>query len=574
MSLGVATSRLQCPVVIVGGGPVGLTLALFLDVYGVQSVVFNSEDDTRMYPKGSTENCRTMEHFRRLGLMPALRGVGMPENHPTDVAYFTRFNGWELARIRMPSERDARDLVRASVPTDQTPEPMFRANQVFIDRFLLRHAMTRANITLRFGWAVTGIEERADGVAVRAADSQSGTEERWQAMFVAGCDGAQGIVRRSLGIGYSGHENLQQAFHGGRMISTHVRAPALDEILSRRKAWQYWALNPEVRSVLLSVNGREEFALFSRPRDDEPLPDAAAVQRVIQRSAGVEVPVEVIAQSPWNSGVARVADRFGTRRVFLAGDSAHLFTPTGGFGMNTGIDDAANLSWKLAAVVKGWGGSELLASYEIERKPIAVRNTTAARELAKRIGGLNIPAEIEAESPDGERARAALGSFLAGNAPQFGSLGVQLGARYDGSPIIVADGEPPLDAIVEYTPSAVPGGRAPHFWLTRGREIGDSVFDRRGLGFTLLVFRGRGPEADGLLAAAAERSLPLVRLDISEAYARDLYERDFVLIRPDCHVAWRGDHPPSDAGWLLDRLAGRVPKTMGGKHGLREIAAP
>ena len=485
----------------------------------------------------------------------------MPEDHPTDVAYFTRLNGWELARIRMPSEREARELVRAAGPTDQTPEPIFRANQMFIDRFLLRHAMTRANITLRFGWAVTAIEEQADGVAVHAADSQSGTEERWQAMFVAGCDGAQGIVRRSLGIGYSGHENLQQAFHGGRMISTHVRAPALfDEVLSRRKAWQYWAINPEVRSVLLSVNGREEFALFSRPRDDEPLPDAAAVQRIVQRSAGVEVPVEVIAQSPWNSGVARVADRFGTQRIFLAGDSAHLFTPTGGFGMNTGIDDAANLSWKLAAVVQGWGGPELLASYERERKPIAVRNTTAARELAKRIGGLSIPAGIETEGADGEQARATVGGFLAGNEPQFGSLGVQLGARYDGSPIVVGDGEPPPDAIVEYTPSAVPGGRAPHFWLTRGREIGDSLFDRLGPGFTLLAFRGRGREGDALLAAAAERGVPLARLDIGEAYARDLYERDFVLIRPDGHVAWRSDNPPSDAAELLDRLTGRTQK--------------
>src|SRR5262249_21016517 len=207
--------------------------------------------------------------------------------------------------------------------------------------------------------------------------------------------------------------------------------------------------------------------------------------------------------------------------------------------MNTGIDDVANLSWKLAAMIQGWGGAKLLDSYELERKPVAVRNTIAARELAKRNGSIPTSPRMEEDTPEGEAARHRVGAHLSSFGEAFASIGLQLGARYDGSPIIVEDGPPPATNAIAYTPSSVPGGRAPHMWLDQGRGRGSSLYDRLGAGFTLLRLGGSAESSDGLEAAARRRGIPLKVLDVLGKEAWDLYERDLVLIRPDQHVAWR-----------------------------------
>jgi FAD binding domain-containing protein/aromatic ring hydroxylase-like protein len=242
--------------------------------------------------------------------------------------------------------------------------------------------------------------------------------------------------------------------------------------------------------------------------------------------------------------------------VWLAGDAVHLFTPTGGFGMNTGIDDADNLAWKLAAVVQGWGGARLLATYESERQPVAVRNTTAARRLTVNIGETAVDPQIEQDSPQGTAARLKAGTMLAGFGEQFASLGVQLGARYDGSPIVASDGAPPADSFENYRPTGVPGGRAPHIWLDGERGTGHSLYDRLGAGFTLLRLGGKAADTAGMAAAAARRGIPLGVLDVESAAARELYQRDLVLIRPDQYVAWRGNRPPEDADRLLAQMVG------------------
>jgi hypothetical protein len=229
----------------------------------------------------------------------------------------------------------------------------------------------------------------------------------------------------------------------------------------------------------------------------------------------------------------------------------HLFTPTGGFGMNTGIEDAANLAWKLAATLQGWGGAELLASYEAERKPIAIRNTNAARELAKSIGDVNVSPAMEEDSGAGERARREVGAYLSTFGEEFASIGVQLGARYDGSPIIASSEAAPQDSYVQYTPSSIPGGRAPHLWMGDGRSTGDSLFDRFGSGFTLLRLGPKAPDVSEFLNAAARRNIPLKIVDLPDNDARDFYGCDLALIRPDQHVAWRG----SDASKVDDVMA-------------------
>ena len=545
------------PVAIVGGGPVGLALALLLDHHGVASVIFNSEAGTRWHPKGSTQNARTMEHYRRLGFAHELRKLGLPPEHSGDVAYFTRFNAYELARLRMPSAAEKARSVAASAKLDQFPEPLLRANQMYVEAFLLEEARRRARITLRFGWEVTAFAQDADGVTVDATEANDSRAERWRASYLVGCDGGRSFVRRTLGIRYSGEETLRQAYFGGRMFASYLRAPTLyRDVLKDRACFQHWAINPDIRSTIIALNGKDEFLFWMRPKDPQAEPEDDLVRRAVAACCGMAVPVEPIAHAPWTAGVALVAERFAEGRVLLAGDAVHLFTPTGGFGMNTGIDDAANLAWKLAAMVQGWGGSNLLASYETERLPIAIRNTGAARELAKSIGDIHVSPDLEADNAAGAAARQELGAFLSTFGEEFASIGVQLGARYDGSPIIAGDEAAPPDSFASYTPSTVPGGRAPHAWIGNGRGIGDSLFDRLGQGFTLLRLGANAPHAVDLAQAADKLAIPFTQIDIADDDIRELYGRDLVLIRPDQHVAWRGNAAPADAEALLRRLTG------------------
>ncbi|HVV63497.1 MAG TPA: FAD-dependent oxidoreductase [Pseudolabrys sp.] len=548
----------RTPVAIAGGGPVGMMLALFLDRHGVRSVLFNTEETTRWHPKGSTEGSRTMEHFRRLGIAGKIRKLGLPTDHPTDVAYFTRFAGLELARLRMPSADEVAAHISAAPATDQVPEQIHRANQMYVERFLLDHARTRANITVRFGWRVDAFEQDADAVRFTAIREADGAREEWNAQYLVGCDGGRSAIRRALGFRFSGEAGLEQRYFGGRTFSTYLRSPALyRDFLKGRRAWQYWAVNPEIRSTLISINGTDEFLLRTRANAPDQPPEDAVVADALRRCTGADVAAEIIAHEPWTAGVALVAERFADRRVLLAGDAVHLFTPTGGFGMNTGIDDASNLAWKLAAVLQGWGGGRLLDSYEIERLPIAVRNTDAARKLAVNIGDTDIDPAIEQQSAAGEKAREAARAMLSTFAEQFASIGVQLGARYDGSPILSEDGTAPADSFTDYTPSSVPGGRAPHAWLGEGRGVGNSLYDRLGAGFTLIRLGPHAPDAAPIVTAAAQARIPLTVLDFPETHVRDLYERDLVLIRPDQYVGWRGNGPPADCDGLFARLTGR-----------------
>jgi 2-polyprenyl-6-methoxyphenol hydroxylase-like FAD-dependent oxidoreductase len=542
------------PVAIAGGGPVGLMLALFLDLHGVRSVIFNTEPEVRRHPKGSTHNSRTMEHHRRLGIAPRVRDLCLPINRPTDVSYYTSLTGWELGRIHMPSEADKRRAVAASAATDQIPEPLLRANQMYVEAFLFAHVRTRPNITVRFGWQVTGFQEDAGGVTIEAESARS--RETWRAQYLAGCDGGRSFVRRSLALRYHGFASLDSPHYGGRQNATYFRAPTLyRDHLAHRPGWNYWIVNPKGRCTIISLNDPDEFLAFSKASDDGAPPTDEEMARVIVRAVGADLPIKIIGHWPWTAGVALVAERFATNRVVLAGDAAHLFTPTGGFGMNTGMDDASNLAWKLAALVQGWGGAGLLQSYELERKPIAQRNTTAARELTKQLANMPDTTAIEEDSPAGEATRREVRTHTATMAEEYASIGVQLGARYDGSPIVAADSAPPSDDYLSYKPSSVPGGRAPHFWLGQGRGYGDSLFDRLGAGFTLLRFSG-GVDTAPIRAAATLKKIPLSVLDVLHPQGRDLYGRDLALIRPDQYLAWRGDAPPADPDRLLARLVG------------------
>jgi hypothetical protein len=269
---------------------------------------------------------------------------------------------------------------------------------------------------------------------------------------------------------------------------------------------------------------------------------------------GREFDLEILARAPWTAGLTLVAERFRSGRAFLGGDAVHLFTPTGGLGYNTAVEDAVNLGWKLAAVVNGWGGPELLASYELERRPIARRNTSLARMFADSLGGFEVPREIEEDSGPGAAARFKLGEHLSSHArAEFNIPGITLGARYDGSPLVVADGtRPPADSANVYEPTACPGGRAPHAWLADGR----SLYDTLGFDFTLLKLGAGDDGVASFVDAALARGVPLTVVDLAGEVLRDLYEADLALVRPDQIVCWRGDRLPADPAALLDHVTG------------------
>ncbi len=547
---------LQKPVAIVGGGPVGMVLALLLDRLGVETVVFNTEQTTNGRPRGSTHNSRTMEHYRTLGLSGKIRQLGLPLGHPRDVFYMTRLNGHELARISMGSEQERQQAAVMAGETEQIVEPLIRANQMYVERFLFEQVGMRAGITLRFGWHVNELDQNANCVTLRAENSD-GDAEQWAANYVIGCDGGQSFVRRTLGISYSGETAQSPAFMAGRMISAHIRVPGLyTDVLHGRKGWLYNILNPKLRMLLFSLDGRDDFLTMANVAAGGALPDNAQLTETLRAAIGANVPLTIVGQQIWNGGVALVANSYGRGRIFLAGDSAHLFSPTGGLGMNTGIDDAANLSWKLAASVQGWGGKNLLQTYEMERRPVAVRNTVVARGLTYRLGDIGIPSELEDSTEEGVAARIKMGGLLQKFSGQFSAPGMELGARYDGSPIIVSHDQPPSDDPVTYTPSSVPGGRFPHLWMDPPGPNRRSVFDQLGRGFTLIRIGDAAPGPEAFQVASSKLRMPMKVITLPQSPALDLYQRRLIVVRPDQHIAWRGDAVPDDVQGLLSTVAG------------------
>ena len=460
--------------------------------------------------------------------------------------------------------------MRRQMPvTDQLPEPMFHVNQMYVERYLLERVRKLPSVDVRFGWQVDWFTQDETAVRLHARRTDGTDEAIWTAAYAVACDGGRSFIRKTLGIAYEGDVQKKDAYWAGQFFSIYMRIPDLyPKFVGHRRAWMYWAVNPDphTRGVLFALNGVDEFMMLIKPEGGRTDVDTAEVADWVKRSIGADIPVEILGYHPWSAGQALVAERYKAGRIMIAGDAAHLFTPTGGFGMNTGIDDSSNLAWKLAAVLQGWGGPRLLDSYEAERKPIGYRNTGASRKYASRMHDAVVPEDVELDGPAGEAAREAASNLSYVRKNHFvrpedqDAVGVQIGGRYDGSPIIIADGEPPPDQFPEtydeYVPSGLPGGRAPHVWLDDVRGMGSSLFDKLGRGFTLLRFNSRSADTTTLERAAAARGIPLSILDVTLPEARELYGRDLALVRPDQYIAWRGDQLPNDLDALLACVTG------------------
>ena len=536
--------------VVAGGGPVGMIAAIELGRRGIGCALLNDRPTTATHPKANAISSRTMEHLRRLGLAAAVRARGLDDDHPTDLAYFTRLTGHEIGRYPQPSRREALAEAEAGTGRWASAEPPHRCSQLFLEAELKKAVDALPSLDVRFGWRLEEFEDRGDTVVVRARHGGDGSEIVYETDWLVGCDGAGSGIRAALGIELMGESGVIRPMMGGPMYATYFEADPDPAWLAPRPAWQYWILNPEIRALFIPVDGKDRFLfLAALGTGDGGMRDPVPM---IHRAAGARFPLRVISALNWTAGYALVARRFRRGRVFLAGDAAHLFTPTGGMGMNTGIDDAVNLAWKLAATVSGWAGPGLIDSYEAERRPIARRNTAFASRFADSIGRMPVGAAIEEENAAGRAARAALKPLVEAHAHfEFTIPGIFLGLSYADSPVVAGDGAPPLaDDPNSYTPNARPGARAPHAWLGQA-----ALHDLLGPEFTLLRLGGALDPAP-LLDAARSRRLPLAVAAIDDAAARDLYGAGLVLIRPDHHVAWRGDRPPPDCGALLDRVRG------------------
>jgi len=545
--------KTRTSVLIVGGGPFGLTLALELGRRGIDAVLVDAKPDTAENPQANATQARTMEHFRRLGLSQEIRALGLPPDHPTDIAYFTRYTGTELARYRLPTAAQAQALARTLSGSWSAAELPHRVSQKFVERVLRQHAGRQSSIAIHYGWKMTAFHATAQGVQAHVTEVATGRTHQLEAAFLVGGDGARSSIRRQLEIELTGDRQVRRDFFGGRMVAAYLRSAAVTQLMAHDPAWMYWAFNLERRSFLASVDGRGEFAFHTQLRpEEEALPqDATRARELFWQAAGAKLPVEVLSVGTWIAGYALVAENFAAGRVYLGGDAAHLFTPAGGLGYNTAVEDAVNLGWKLASALRGHAGPDLLSSYEIERRSLARRNTAYARAFAESIGNFVPHPSLEAPGAEGDAARLEASAYLNAHARrEFNIPGITFGGRYDGSPAIISDGTPvPPDSADSYIPTAAPGGRPPHLWLDDGR----SLFDLFGAEWTLLDLRAGGSQTRGFEQAGAGLGLEVIHRP--DARLRELYEADLVLIRPDQIVAWRGNDR-ADAVALFRRLLG------------------
>jgi 2-polyprenyl-6-methoxyphenol hydroxylase-like FAD-dependent oxidoreductase len=543
-------------VLIVGAGPVGLTLAIDLAWRGIDvTVVETRAPAAPPDPKCNHVAARTMEIFRRLGLAEKVRNAGLPEDYPHDISYRTTFTGEELTRIKIPCRRDRFTMKDGPDCNWPTPEPPHRINQIFLEPILFDHARSQPRIRIVSRTSVEDvvIEDRSATVSLR--DLETGAVRRIDCRFLIGCDGARSVVRKAIGAELSGDAVVQ------RVQSTYIRAPKLIDLQRYERAWGTGAINPRRSGMVYAIDGSERWLVHNYMKPGEGDFDSVDRDACLRTILGVgrNFQYEIISKEDWY-GRRLIASKFRDRCTFIAGDAAHIWVPYAGYGMNAGIADAMNLSWLLAAHLNGWAPASILDAYAAERWPITSQVSRFAMSHAeaeiRRRGA--VPEEMEQAGPSGEQARREVGRLAYEiNVRQYACAGLNFGSYYDRSPIIAYDGaEHPSYTMDSYTPSTVPGCRTPHIW----RGDGTSLYDAMGPEFSLLRF-DPAIETVALEAAARQRGVPLKILDL-EAPGAPAYDGSrLILSRPDQHVAWRGNNPPADPLALIDRIRGAATHT-------------
>jgi 2-polyprenyl-6-methoxyphenol hydroxylase-like FAD-dependent oxidoreductase len=524
-------------VLIAGGGPVGLALAVELGMAGIPCTLVERRDGSLGVPKMSGLSIRSMEFNRRWGIAEKVKVSGWPQTHPNDFVYCTSMAGYEIARLKVPS------YVEHEV--SYSPEKSCGCAQIFYDPILMARARSLPSVTLRHLVKLDSFTQDDEAVHAVVTDARTGQSETLHARYMVGCDGAAGTVAQALRVEYEGMGRVANS------VNVYFRSPQLAKI--HKMGWaRFYRFTDAGGSwgELIGIDGKELYRLSVL----KAVPGADG-HTYLRRLAGTEVEYELISVMAWERREC-VADRYRDRRVFIAGDAAHQNSPTGGLGLHTGLADAVDLGWKLVATLQGWGGPKLLDSYEQERKPVATNNVRASTAEFEVLADLPGGPDIAKDSPAGatqrqnffeefKRTRHVRSTYYTEN--------LRLGYCYDPSAIVVADGTPRIPVETpDFVETARPGTRAPHAWIAPGK----SIIDAFGRGFVLLRFGASPPEASALAQAAAARAMPFETIDVADPKIAALYERKLVLVRPDGHVAWRDDTPPRDPAALIDTVRG------------------
>ncbi|HKX93202.1 MAG TPA: FAD-dependent oxidoreductase [Methylibium sp.] len=538
---------IETEVLVVGAGPVGLALAGDLGWRGRRCAVIERSDGAIYQPKMDGVGVRTMEFCRRWGIVADVEASPYVRSYPQDNVYLTSLNGHELGREPFPSAQDEK-------PSKFSPQKRERCPQNMFDPILQRFAASRPTVSVHYRHKLLSFTQDDVGVEALVERLSDGKRLTFRARYIVGCDGARSGVRDTLGI---------EA--GGRGVLTYptnviFECADLNALHDKPPGYRYIFVGPEgTWATLVAINGAERWR-FSIVGDDSARElSHDDIRALAARAMGRPFDFKILSVVAWQRQEL-IADRYRKRRGFIAGDAAHVMSPTGGFGMNTGLQDAVDLSWKLSAVLEGWGGEGLLASYGIERRPVGERNVLEASGNLARMLSPGANPDLLDDTPAAAQTRERVGAALAqAMKREWFSANIHLGYRYLASPICVyTDVEDPAQQQAEwhdasnYRPSSRVGCRAPHVWLADGR----STLDLFGRGYVVVAAPGAGGELAALAASAARAGMPFRIESPADPAVRDAYERRFVLVRPDGHVAWRSDSPPADADALVRTVAG------------------
>jgi 2-polyprenyl-6-methoxyphenol hydroxylase-like FAD-dependent oxidoreductase len=550
----------ETQVLIVGAGPVGLTLALDLGQRGVHCALIERNETSIQLPKMERCNARTMEIYRRLGIAEKVRDAGLPRSAPMDVFLATSMAEPALARLACPSVDDAKADIAAH--NDGRPlEPYQLISQYTLEPLLRSIVETLPNVKVRFGCELTSFTQDGDSVTAHIQTS-NGPDETIRTDYLVGCDGGSSTVRKQLGIQLQGEGNIR------KLRQALFHCPELYERIPMGKGRHYHIAEGPIFPFIILQDSARHWTLHAAASSDGEMAE------IFKKSLGMPVEFEMLSVNEWTQHLL-CAERYADGRVFIAGDAAHLVIPTGGLGMNTGVGDAIDLSWKLAATLAGWGGPQLLASYEKERRPIGLRNVKASR--AAMSGRLSWRAayhpDIRKNTREGAAIRAEMASrFDVEQRKVTEILGIEAGYRYAGSPIVWPEqGDGPDPDNPQYLPTTWPGARLPHVWVNDPAtpHNGIALHDHLGTGYTLLRLGGARVDTSNLERALRAMGAPLDGLDVKDEAAREIYGFDLLLVRPDLHIVWRGNQIPGDAGIIAAVVTGRAAAddTVGNRQG-------
>lgn len=556
-------------VLIAGGGPVGLSLALSLQHFGVECIMLERNETTTRHPKMDITNGRSMEIFRKLGVSELIREKAVSADNDYGVIWCTKLSGWELERFDYPSTNQVWDRLKKENDGKYALEPCARISQIVLEPIFKNSIENTCDLVdMRFGWKLESFLHDEEGVTSTIKSTKTGEVRTIRSQYLAGCDGAGSVVRRGLGIDLhdipppnpeaknfkASGEMSDEKTPPRRAYMIHFKSPEIELLERFGRAWHLQS--PHGWSVI-AQDDVDTWTIHIPIKPDED-PETFDPRQKLFESLGCEFDCDIKVANPWNPRLS-LADSYGEGRVWLAGDSAHQVIPTGGYGMNTGIGDALALGWVFAANIQGWGGAKLLEAYETERRHVGIRNRLASERHANIRAKIrdSLTEDIHNDSPDGAQARQKLGQYI----KELGNLeneawGIEWGYRYDDSPVICheAEGEAPPYEWEEYVPSTWPGVRPPNLFL----EDDAPLFDKLGNFFTLLTFGDVSTQA--LEDTATTIGLPLSIVAIDDKKTANLYEKKLVLLRPDHHVAWRGDTLPDEAGIhkIIDTIRGHI----------------